>query len=110
MDLPTFESQEHSKQFFLIFWEHAFTHSCMMKAVLCHLYGKDAEPRTVDSKALEVAADIVNTLSYQTISDFEAKYPQYKRESDIFVPKISLKEIVSEAVAEALTAKENGNS
>jgi hypothetical protein len=44
--------------------------------------------------------DITRSIIYDVNDQFEDKYPQYKQESDIFVPRTHIKETMLEALKE----------
>ena len=50
--------------------------------------------------------DITQSLLYDVEVEFEKKFPEYKRDDEIFIPYRSFKENVFEALNEALTPYE----
>lgn len=78
----------------------------LMECVKNDLYGKNGLPdptwSSLDSKALETISEIVNSIWYSAESVFKEKHPEYKTEEDeIFIPRKSFKENVTEALLEA---------
>ena len=55
----------------------------------------------LQGQTFEVINDITQSLLYDVEIDFEEKYPEYKRDDDIFIPRKSFKEDVTEALLEA---------
>ena len=56
----------------------------------------------IQGKTLETINDIVQSLLYDTEFEFEQKHPEYKRDmDDIFIPRGSFKQEVTEALLEA---------
>ena len=47
--------------------------------------------------------DITQSLLYDVEVEFEKKFPEYKRDDEVFIPYRSFKENVTEALKEALT-------
>ena len=57
----------------------------------------------IQGKTLEVINDIVQSLLYDVETEFQEKHPEYKRDlDDIFIPRRSFKQDVTEALKEAL--------
>lgn len=57
----------------------------------------------IQGQTFEVINDIVQSLLYDAEFEFEQKYPEYKRDmDDIFVPRPSFRQEVTEALKDAL--------
>lgn len=102
MTIPNFKSVEDWE-----IYKQIFTDRWDAKKILLERVRDDMFPNCswnqLDSKTIGVINDIVQTMLYDTDYDFEKKFPDYKKdEDDLFVPRMSLKEIVSESVKEAL--------
>ena len=100
MTIPNFKSQEDWEAFTGMF--DARWHC---KKALLDRVKDDMFPGTswhgLTSGHMEVMNDIVQSLLYDVEMDFEEKYPDYKRDDEIFIPRRTFKEDVTEALLEA---------
>ena len=101
MSIPHFKSQHDWEAFTQIFdsqWH--------CKRALLNRVKDDLFPNTswngLTSGHMEVINDMVQSLLYDVEMDFKESHPDYKRDDDIFIPRKSFKENVSEALKEAL--------
>ena len=102
MTIPHFKSQEDWEEFTSMFdsrWH--------CKKALLDRVKDDMFPGTswhgLTSGHMEVINDIVQSLLYDVEMEFEEKYPDYKRvNDDIFIPRRTFKEDVTEALKDAL--------
>ena len=100
MTIPNFKSQQDWEAFTMMFdsrWH--------CKKALLDRVKDDMFPGTgwngLSSGHLEVINDITQSLLYDTEMDFEESHPDYKRDDEIFIPRRSFKEDVTEALLEA---------
>ena len=100
MTIPNFKSNEDWEAFTALF--DARWHC---KKALLNRVKDDMFPGTgwngLSSGHLEVINDIVQNMLYDTEMDFEEKYPEYKRDDELFIPRRTFKEDVAEALLEA---------
>jgi len=102
MTIPNFKSQEDWEEFTSMFdsrWH--------CKKALLDRVKDDMFPGTswhgLTSGHMEVMNDIVQSLLYDVEYTFKEKYPEYKNEDDeLFIPRRSFKEDVTEALKDAL--------
>jgi hypothetical protein len=101
MTIPNFKSQEDWEAFASMFDARWHCKKALLDRVKDDLYSK-YEWFELTAGALETINDIVQSLLYDTEFEFEQKYPEYKRDmDDIFVPRGSFKQEVTEALLEA---------
>ena len=101
MSIPNLKSIDHYQEFVELFrerWE--------VKHELLNLVKDDMYPGynwdTLQPQTLEVINDITQSLLYDVEWTFKDKHPEYKQdEDDIFIPRRSFKEDVTEALLEA---------
>ena len=102
MTIPNFKSVEDWQNYEEIFKDRWDAKKALLECVRDDLF-PECSWRHLHPKAVEVINDIVQTMLYDTDHDFEKQYPDYKRdEDDIFVPRSSVKEIINEAIKEAM--------
>jgi len=103
MTIPNFKSQEHEDEFTLIFAQKANTYISLMNHVRDMMYGSgNGDYRNLPGSCLEVVRDITQSLLYDVEYTFKEEHPEYKTEDDdVFVPRSSFKESVTEALLEA---------
>jgi predicted DNA-binding protein YlxM (UPF0122 family) len=97
--LPQFVTTEHEEEYYELFDIQLDTFSALLRKVREELFpGYKLDQLT--PKSLEVLNDITRSIIYDVNDSFEEKYPQYKQESDIFVPRTHIKETMLEALKE----------
>ena len=103
MNIPTFKSTEHQEEFELIFAEKAVTYIKLMDVVKELMYGTGhGNYANLPGTCQEVLNDITRSLLYDAEYTFKAKHPEYKTDDDeLFIPRKSFKEDVTEALLEA---------
>ena len=101
MTIPTFKSQEHQDEYELLFAQKAVTYVKLMDAVKELMFGSSCTYNNLPGACLEVVRDITQSLLYDVEFEFEQSYPEYKRDDEIFIPRRSFKEDVTEALLEA---------
>ena len=115
MTIPNFQSEDHQTEYELIFEQKATIYINMMNKVKDMMYGTGhGNYANLPGTCQEVIKDITQSLLYDVEVEFEKKFPEYKRDDEIFIPYRSFKENVFEALNEALTPydlinKEDGN-
>ena len=106
MTIPNFKSVEDWQAYEEIFINRWDTKKALLERVRDDLF-PECSWRHLHPKAVEVINDIVQTMLYDTDYDFEKQYPDYKKdEDDLFVPRKSLKEIITEAVKETMWSED----
>ena len=58
----------------------------------------------LDSRTIEVLNDITRSLIYDVTDRFENKHPNYKSESDVFMPTSKVREVIKEYIAQQSTS------
>ena len=102
MTIPNFKSVEDWEDYEEIFKNRWDTKKALLERVRDDLF-PECSWKHLHPKAVEVINDIVQTMLYDTDYDFEKQYPDYKKdEDDIFVPRSSLREMIAEAIKEAM--------
>jgi predicted DNA-binding protein YlxM (UPF0122 family) len=97
--LPQFVTTEHEEEYYELFDTQLDTFSALLRKTAQALFpGYKLDQLT--PKNIEVLNDITRSLIYDVNDIFEGKYPQYKQECDIFVPRNSIKETMLEALKE----------
>ena len=103
MNVLTFKTTEHQEEFELIFAEKATEYVKLLDVVKELMYGKGTgNYANLPGTCLEVVNDITRSLLYDAETQFKVNHPEYKTEDDeIFIPRRSFKEDVTEALLEA---------
>ena len=102
MTIPNFKSNEDWEAFTMMFDARWHCKKALLERVKDDLYPK-YEWVELTAGALEIINDIVQSLLYDVEMEFEEKYPDYKRPGDdIFIPRRSFKQDVTEALKDAL--------
>jgi hypothetical protein len=102
MTIPNFQSVEDWQAYEKIFinvWEGKWA---LLERVRNDLF-PGYEWKAIPPGSIEVINDIVQTLLYDTTYEFEKDYPDYKKDEDgLFVPRQSLKSLITEAIKEVM--------
>ena len=102
MTIPSFKSIDHYKEFVDLFrerWEVKFELLNHVKDDLFPGY----DWHTLTPHSLEVINDIVQNMLYDVELKFKENHQDYKDEEDeLFIPRKSFKENVTEALKEAM--------
>ena len=97
--IPAFVTPEHQEEYYELYDIQLETFADLLHKTRQRLF-----PGTtfmgLDSRTIEVLNDITRNLIYDVTDRFEDKHPNYKSESDVFIPRSSIKEAVKEAFAE----------
>ena len=103
MNIPSFKSQEHQEEYELLFTEKAVQYVKMMNVVKELMYGTGhGNYANLPGSCQEIIRDITSSLLYDTEYTFKASHPEYKTDDDeLFIPRRSFKEDVTEALLEA---------
>ena len=103
MNIPSFKSTEHQEEYELLFAEKAVQYVKMMNVVKELMYGTGhGNYAKLPESCQEVVRDITSSLLYDTEYTFKASHPEYKTDDDeLFIPRKSFKEDVTEALLEA---------
>jgi predicted DNA-binding protein YlxM (UPF0122 family) len=97
--LPKFVIPEHEEEYYELYDIQLDTFAALLRKTALSLFpGYKLDQLT--PKSLEVLNDITRSIIYDVNDRFEDKYPQYKEESDIFVPRAHIKETMLEALKE----------
>lgn len=100
MTIPNFNSQQDWEEFTTIFDARWHCKKALLDRVKDDMFPGYTWDR-LQPKTLETINDIVQSLLYDVEYDFEQKYPEYKRDDELFIPRRSFKEDVTEALLEA---------
>ena len=107
MSIPNFKSQDDWQEFLNIFDDQWQCKRAMLDRVKDDMF-PGYKWETLQPKTLGVINDIVSNLVYECERQFKEKYPEYNTEDDeIFIPRQSFKENVTEALKEAMTELPN---
>ena len=105
MSIPNFKSQEDWEEFTSLFDSRWHCKKALLDRVKDDMYGRPGftspEWSSLPPHSVETINDIVQSLLYDVEMDFEEKYPEYKRDDEIFIPRRTFKEDVTEALLEA---------
>ena len=110
MTIPNFKNEEDWKQFQYIFdgyWSYKLELLNTVRDGLFPGYGWQSLPPS----SIETINDITQSLLYNAESTFKEEHPEYKTEDDeIFIPRRTFKEDVTEALLEANQKFWNGSN
>ena len=102
MTIPNFKSNEDWEAFTGLFDARWHCKKALLERVKDDLYPK-YKWEELTAGVLEVINDIVQSLLYDVETTFKESHPDYKTEDDqIFIPRRSFKEDVTEALKDAL--------
>ena len=102
MTIPNFKSNEDWEAFTSMFDARWHCKKALLERVKDDLYPK-YKWEELTAGVLEVINDIVQSLLYDVETTFKESHPDYKTEDDqIFIPRRSFKEDVTEALKDAL--------
>lgn len=102
MNIPTFKSEKHEAEFVFLFEDKAQTYINLMNKIKDMMYGSLTDYANLPGTCQEVLRDITQSIFYDTEYTFKASHPEYKTEDDeLFIPRKSFKEDVTEALLEA---------
>ena len=101
MSIPHFKSQEDWEAFASMFDARWHRKKALLDRVKDDMF-PGYKWENLNAGTLEVINDIVQNLLYDAEFEFQQEYPDYKRDvDDIFVPRRSFKQEVTEALLEA---------
>ena len=102
MTIPNFKSQHDWEAFTSMFDARWHCKKALLDRVKDDMFpGYNWDQ--LQGQTIETINNIVGSLLYDVEVDFEEKYPDYKRDADdIFIPRRSFKEEVTEALKDAL--------
>lgn len=99
MDLPNFNSYEDQSEYAGLFEQQVASYWRLF-----HLTKEQFFPgysyEHLDGRILRVLREITTEVMYNTTEAFERKHPEYKPETDVFIPRSAIKESVKEAFDE----------
>jgi len=101
MTIPNFKSQQDWEAFTSMFDDRWHCKKALLDRVKDDMFpGYNWDQ--IQGQTLETINDIVQSLLYDVEYTFKEKYPEYKTEDDeLFIPRRSFKEDVTEALLEA---------
>ena len=107
MTIPHFKTQEDWEAFTNLFDARWHCKKALLDRVKDDMYGRQGFPApewsSLPPHSVETINDIVQSLLYDVELDFEESHPDYKRDADdIFIPRKSFKQDVTEALKEAM--------
>ena len=101
MTIPNFKNKEDCDIFLKMFEDRLAVKAAMLNRVKGELY-PGFEWVSLPPSSLETINDITQSLLYDVEYTFKASYPDYKDEEDeLFIPRRTFKEDVTEALLEA---------
>lgn len=108
MSIPNFKSQHDWEAFTQIFDRQWHCKRALLNRVKNDLFPEHKSWDQLTAQHMEVINDIVSNLVYECERQFKEKYPEYNTEDDeLFIPRHSFKENVTEALKEALKNETN---
>ena len=103
MSIPNFKSQDDWQEFLNIFDDQWQCKKAMLDRVKNDLFPEYKSWDQLQPHTMEVINDIVSNLVYEVEYTFCQRYPEYDKDrDDVFIPRRSFKEDVTEALKEAL--------
>ena len=103
MTIPNFKSNEDWEAFSCMFDARWHCKRALLNRVKNDLFPEYKSWDQLQPQTLEVINDIVQSLLYDVEYTFKDKHPEYKTDDDeIFIPRKSFKENVTEALKEAI--------
>ncbi len=102
MSIPNFKSQEDWEAFTQIFDSQWHCRRALLNRVKNDLFPEYTSWDQLQPKTLEVINDMVQSMLYDVDRQFKETHQDYKTDDDIFIPRRSFKEDVTEALNEAL--------
>jgi hypothetical protein len=97
--LPDFKTPEDETAYYQLFEEKLQERVYLIKETAEALFPR-YKLHNFDSRTLKIISDLTESLIYSVTDVFEDKYPEYKNDSDVFIPRASIKEAVKEAFTE----------
>jgi|SRR5210317_1270519 hypothetical protein len=105
MSIPDFKSQDDWQEFLNMFDDQWQCKKALLDRVKDDLF-PGYKWETITPKSIEVINDIVTNLLYDVDRKFKETRPEYNTDDDeIFIPRRSFKENVTEALKEALESQ-----
>lgn len=106
MSIPNFKNKEDCDVFLKMFEDRLAVKVAMLNRVKDNMYGRQGFPSpewsSLPPHSVETINDITQSLLYDVEYTFKDKYPEYKTDDDeIFIPRRTFKEDVTEALLEA---------
>lgn len=110
MDFPDqFNSHEDKILYLEMFEKHLDLYHDLLCLVLYKIYGPKFSFSSLDGKTLSLIYEITTSISYVTNEHICRIKPEYKTEGHLlYSPKETLKEVVAEAVKQAMEENQNG--
>jgi len=101
MTIPNFKTNHDWEDFTLLFDKRWHCKKALLERVKDDMFpGYNWDQ--LQGQTFSTINDIVQSLLYDVEVDFEDTHPDYKRDDDIFIPRKTFKENVSEAIKEAM--------
>ena len=101
MTIPNFKSNEDWEEFTNLFDERWHCKKALLDRVKDDMF-PGYKWQSLPPSTLETINDITQSLLYDVVYTFKSKHPDYKDEDDeLFIPRRSFKEDVTEALLEA---------
>lgn len=106
MSIPNFKSNQDWEAFTQIFDSQWHCKKALLDRVKDDMFGRQGFPspewQSLPPSSLETINDIVQSLLYDVEYTFCQRYPEYDKDrDDVFIPRRSFKEDVTEALLEA---------
>ena len=108
MTIPSFKTEEHKEEFKDLFTDKAMEYIKLMDIVKELMYGTGTgNYSNLPGTCLEVVKEITQSILYDTEFEFELTHPEYKSDDELFIPRRTFKEDVTEALKEAMKTIED---
>ena len=101
MTIPNFKSQHDWEAYTSLFDSRWHCKKALLDRVKDDMFPGYAW-QSIPPSSLETINDIVQSLLYDVEIDFEDSHPDYKRDDDIFIPRKTFKDDITEALKEAM--------
>ena len=101
MTIPNFKSQHDWEAYTSLFDSRWYCKKALLDRVKDDMFpGYNWDQ--LQGQTIETINDIVQSLLYDVEMDFEDSHPDYKRDDDIFIPRKTFKDDITEALKEAM--------
>lgn len=102
--IPSFQNDDHQQEFNALFAKKAVDYVRLMTIVREEMFPTQYYKwENLQGQTVEVIRDITQSLVYDVDTEFKSNHPEYKTEDDeLFIPRRSFKESVTEALQEAM--------
>jgi len=107
--IPSFQNDDHQQEFNALFARKAIDYVRLMTIVREEMFPTQYYKwENLQGQTVEVIRDITQSLIYDVDTEFKNNHPEYKTDDDeLFIPRRSFKESLTEALKEAMNKEED---